>query len=115
MVRSVVVRDRKLGSARRAVLALADEPQRPGIKVKLYALVGFAQDNSTLAHSRQERSCVKLGAALGRLEKDRLVVRKATFKQPAVNSNDAVGVDEETVLIQPDAHQAVIVGEVVVN
>src|SRR5262249_41430278 len=71
-----LVRDCKLRPACRAVLTLADEPQRTGIKVKLYALVGFAQDNSTLAHCRQERSCVKLGAAWDRLEKDRLVVRK---------------------------------------
>ncbi len=65
-----LVRDFKLGSARRAVVALADEPQGTGIKVKLYARVGFVQDNGTLAHRRQERACVKLGAALDSLKKD---------------------------------------------
>jgi hypothetical protein len=41
--------------------------------------------------------------------------RKPTLKEPATNANDALGVDEEAVFGQADAHQAVTVADVVVN
>jgi hypothetical protein len=47
------VRDCHFGSARRAVIALANEPQGTGIKVKLDARVLLVQHNGTLPYGGQ--------------------------------------------------------------